>query len=421
MKTFYKLLLTALLVPLIGFSTASAQDMGDGNEPMVEVNEPPSKLSIGLLGGVTIGHMNIGTQYDPTFGFNLRYAANPVLAVQTNFTFGKMTTNPDDDNYFEREFENSYITSSISTQADLLRLLGGSSENVKLYASVGLGLIFSDVTTQVNNKEPSNWENFQGENHSEPAMFASFGPGVRFNLGRRIDLFAQYDYYISNSDLIDGFRTRPELQIDLYRRTPDNWSAVTAGIQIKFGGSDRDADWHSYDPTIDPSVINRLDRRIDALDERVSDNSARLDEHQEYLEMLEERMDEMERRLDNLEQMVRDMDRTEVTIGSDILFAFDSSVIRESAKPTLAKVVRALAKNPSKNINVAGYTCDIGTEEYNQGLSERRAAAVKEYLVKSGISEDRITTEGFGESDPLVPNENEAARQLNRRVELTIE
>lgn len=421
MKTFYKLLLITLLLPLLGYTTASAQDMVDGNDPMVEENEPPSKLSIGLLGGVTIGHMNIGTEYNPTFGFNLRYAANPVLAVQTNFTFGKMTTNPDDDNYFEREFENSYITSSISTQADLLRLLGGNSENVKLYASVGLGLIFNDVTTQVNNKEPSNWENFQGENHDEPAMFASFGPGVRFNLGRRVDLFAQYDYYISNSELIDGFRTRPELQIDLHRRTPDNWSALTAGIQIKFGGSDKDADWHSYDPTLDPNLINRLDRRIDALDERVSDNSARLDEHQEYLEMLEERMDEMERRLDNLEQMVRDMDRTELTIGSDILFAFDSSVIRESAKPTLAKVVRALANNPDESVHIAGHTCDIGTDEYNQGLSERRAASVKEYLVKSGISEDRITTEGFGESDPLVPNENEAARKLNRRVELTIE
>ena len=115
------------------------------------------------------------------------------------------------------------------------------------------------------------------------------------------------------------------------------------------------------------------------------------------------------------------MDRTELTIGSDILFAFDSSVIRESAKPTLAKVARALANNPDETLHVAGHTCDIGTEEYNQGLAERRAASVKEYLVNSGISADRITTEGFGETDPLVPNESEAARQLNRRVELTIE
>ena len=137
--------------------------------------------------------------------------------------------------------------------------------------------------------------------------------------------------------------------------------------------------------------------------------------------MLEERMDEMDRKLENLIVMVEEQDRTDLTIGSDILFAFDSSVIRESAKPTLNKVIRALANNPDESLHIEGHTCDIGTDEYNMGLSERRAEAVKEYLVKAGIDADRITTEAFGESDPLVPNENEAARKLNRRVELTIE
>lgn len=412
MKTQYNLLLVVLLLPLLLVTTANAQD---------DENDVPDKLSIGLLGGVTQGHMNIGTEYDPTFGFNLRYAANPTIAVQTNFTFGTMTTNPDDDNYFEREFENSYITTSMSAQIDILRLLGSTSENVKLYTSVGLGLIFSDVTTELNNREPSNWPEYIGEDHTEPSMFATFGPGVRFNLGRRIDLFAQYDYYISNSELIDGFRTRPELDIDLHRRTPDNWSSITAGIQIKFGSSDKDADWHTYTPGLDPSALDGINNRLNDLDGRVADNTSRLDEHQDYLEMLEERMDEFEERLNNLEQMLQDMDRVDMTIGSDVLFAFDSSVIRESAKPTLAKVARALNNNPDRKITVAGHTCDIGTDEYNQGLSERRANAVKEYLVNSGISADRVMTEAYGESDPLVPNESDAARQLNRRVELTIE
>lgn len=411
MKKHYKLLLV-LLLPLMVATTANAQDE----------NQKPNKLSIGVLGGITQGHMNIGTEYNPTFGFNLRYAANPTFAVQTNFTFGTMTTHPDDDNYFEREFENSYITTSMSGQIDILRLLGSESENVKLYTSVGLGLIFNDVTTDLNNKEPSNWTNFIGEDHTEPAMFASFGPGLRFNLGRRIDLFAEYNYYISNSEIIDGFRTRPELEIDLHRRTPDNWSSVTAGIQIKFGSSDKDADWHEYNPSwAGQDDINRLDGRINDLDGRVADNTSRLDEHQEYLEMLEERMDEFEDRLARLEQLVEEQASTELTIGSDVLFAFDSSVIRESAKATLAKVARALANNPDETLHIEGHTCDIGTEEYNMGLSERRANSVKEYLVNSGISEDRITMEAFGESEPLVPNESEAARELNRRVELTIE
>lgn len=412
MKTQYKFFLVMLLLPLLVATTANAQDE----------NQKPDKLSIGVFGGITQGHMNIGTEYNPTFGFNLRYAANPTFAVQTNFSFGTMTTNPDDDNYFEREFENSYITTSMSGQIDILRLLGSESESVKLYTSVGLGLIFNDVTTELNNKEPSNWPNFIGEDHTEPAMFASFGPGLRFNLGRRIDLFAEYKYYISNSEIIDGFRTRPELEIDLHRRTPDNWSAVTAGIQIKFGSSDKDADWHEYNPDwASEDAINNLNNRVNDLDGRVADNTSRLDEHQEYLEMLEDRMEEFEDRLSRLEQLVEEQASTQLTIGNDVLFAFDSSVIRESAKATLAKVARALSNNPNETLHIEGHTCNIGTEQYNMGLSERRANSVKEYLVNSGISADRITTEAFGESQPLVPNESEAARELNRRVELTIE
>lgn len=415
MNHIYKLIAIALIASITFATPAMSQD-----------NQEPNRLSIGLMGGVTQGHMNIGTEYDPTFGFNLRYAANPTLAMQLNFLLGEFTTSPDDGfdgdgNYFERSFENNYFITSLTSQISLLRLLGSTSENVDLYASVGLGLIFNDVTTSLENRTPDNWPDFVGEDHQEPAFFASFGSGLRFNLGRRVDLFAQYDYNIANDDLIDGHRTRPELNIDLHRRTQDSWSSITAGIQIKFGSSDRDADWHTYIPGVDPSALNRLEQQIADLDSRVRDNSSRIDNNEDHIRALEERMDEMERRLNNLEQMIADMDRVDVTIDSDILFAFDSSTLRENAKPTLAKVVRALANNPDKTLHVVGHTDSIGTEQYNQGLSERRAASVKRYIVQSGIDETRVTTEGRGELEPLVPNETEESRQLNRRVELTIE
>lgn len=414
MKTFYKLFIIVLIASLTVISTVNAQD-----------NQEPNRLSVGLMGGVTLGHMNIGTEYDPTFGFNLRYAANPALAVQTNFLFGKFTSSDEDGfqnqgNYYDRHFENSYFTSSVTTHVNLLRLLGSTSETVNVYANVGLGLIFSDVETETRNRIGA-WEQFTGEDHSEMAFFATFGTGLRFNLAHRIDLFAQYDYNISNSDLIDGHRTRPELDIDLHRRTPDAWSAITAGIQIKFGSSDRDADWHTYTPGVDPTEINRLDQRIDQLGDRVSDNTARLDEHEQNIRALEQRMNEFEDRLNNLEQLVADLDRVDLTIDSDVLFAFDSAVIRENAKPTLARIVRALANNPDKNISITGHTCDIGTESYNQGLSERRAEAVRQYIVNSGITDDRIETAGRGETQPLVPNISEEARMLNRRVEIVID
>ena len=418
MKTFYKLIVIAFAISLLAATTVNAQEY-----------EEPNRLSIGLLGGVTIGHMNIGTEYDPTFGFNLRYAANPTIAVQTNFMLGKFTTSDEDGfdgngNYFDRSFENSYFTTSLTSQINMLRLLGSTSETINVYANVGLGLIFNDVETEMGNSNFPQAEHFVGEDHSNVAVINTFGAGVRLNLAHRIDLFAQYDYNISNSDLIDGHRTRPETyptDIDLNRRVTDSWSSMTAGLQIKLGSSSRDADWHPFRPYADRGAINRLEDQISRLDERVHDNTARIDQNEEHIRALEERMDEMERRLNNLEQMLADMDRVELTIDSDVLFAFDSSVIRETAKPTLAKVVRALAQNPDKNLSVAGHTCDIGSESYNQGLSERRAESVKRYLVQSGIDADRISTVGYGELQPLVPNVSEEARQLNRRVEMVFE
>ena len=415
MKTMNKLLLVVLLSTIMFASPVMSQD-----------NEEPNRFSIGLMGGVTQGHMNIGTELDPTFGFNLRYAANPTVAVQANFLFGEMTTSDsdgfdDNGNYFERSFTNSYITSSVTSQLNLLRLLGSTSETVNLYASAGMGLIFNDVTTELGNKTPDNWTEFVGEDHSEPAFFGTFGTGLRFNLAKRLDLFAQYDFNISNSDLIDGHRTRPELEIDKYRRTPDYWSSITAGLQIKFGSSDKDADWHTYQPYTDPSAIARLESQIAELDQRVRENSSRNDDQDDMIRALEDRMDEMNEKIDNLGVLIADMDRVDITVDNDVLFAFDSSTIRETAKPTLAKVVRALAKNPDKTLTVTGHTDSVGTEEYNQGLSERRAASVKRYLVQSGIEEDRIMTYGRGETQPLVPNDSEEARAMNRRVELTIE
>lgn len=415
MKNIYKLLIVALIASIVVTSPVSAQD-----------TQEPNRISIGLLGGVTKGHMNIGTELDPTFGFNLRYAANPTVAFQTNFGFGTFNSTEDDGfdgngNYYDRQFENSYFTTSLTGQFNLLRLLGGQNERINLYALAGLGMIFNDVETSMGNSQLNGSDDYIGEDHSENAFFATFGTGMRFNLGRRVDLFVQYDYNIANNDIIDGFRTRPEGPIDLHRRNQDHWSSLTGGLQIKLGGSDRDADWHTYRPWASAADIEGLSQRIDDLDSRVQDHEGRISNNEDMIQALSDRMDQMEDRLANLEQLVEDLDRVEVTMDSDVLFAFDSSTIRENAKPTLANVVRALARNPEKNISVTGHTCDIGATDYNQGLSERRANSVRQYLIDAGIDGNRITTQGYGETQPLVPNESNEARQLNRRVELVIE
>jgi outer membrane protein OmpA-like peptidoglycan-associated protein len=102
----------------------------------------------------------------------------------------------------------------------------------------------------------------------------------------------------------------------------------------------------------------------------------------------------------------------------EVRFDFDQSVIRPDARTALDKAVRTLNDNPDVRLNIGGHTSDEGTAEHNQELSERRATAVRDYLVSHGIPAARLTTEGFGENMPKYDNSKEETRKLNRRAEL---
>ncbi|GEO06405.1 cell envelope biogenesis protein OmpA [Adhaeribacter aerolatus] len=107
-----------------------------------------------------------------------------------------------------------------------------------------------------------------------------------------------------------------------------------------------------------------------------------------------------------------------------IQFEFDKAVLRKVSFRTLDQVVRFLKANPEFTVNVSGHADATGTDEYNQGLSERRAAAVARYLTARGrLGKERVTTVGYGESRPRADNETAEGRALNRRaqVELVVE
>ncbi len=99
-------------------------------------------------------------------------------------------------------------------------------------------------------------------------------------------------------------------------------------------------------------------------------------------------------------------------------FEFDKAVIRPQDHAILDQNIVALKEWGDVDVEVAGHTCSIGTEEYNLGLSQRRAQAVRDYLVSKGVSADRLTVRGYGESRPAVSNATPEGRAQNRRVEL---
>lgn len=109
-----------------------------------------------------------------------------------------------------------------------------------------------------------------------------------------------------------------------------------------------------------------------------------------------------------------------VEFNEKILFAFSKSDLGDAAKTNLNNLVSVLNKYPNTNIEVQGHTDARGTDEYNMGLSERRAAIVADYLKAQGIDGTRITTKGYGESAPGYTNDTDEGMAQNRRVEFLI-
>ena len=101
-------------------------------------------------------------------------------------------------------------------------------------------------------------------------------------------------------------------------------------------------------------------------------------------------------------------------------FGFDSAKITPAFEPLFKNAVATLKGNPGMTVQLEGHTDSTGPEAYNMGLSERRAQAVKNHLVEQGIDASRLTTKGFGEANPIAPNDTAAGRAQNRRVGFTI-
>ncbi len=109
-----------------------------------------------------------------------------------------------------------------------------------------------------------------------------------------------------------------------------------------------------------------------------------------------------------------------VTFDSGILFDFDQAALKPAARENLANLAASLNEYDGTEVLLVGHTDSVGSDEYNQGLSERRAQAARSYLISLGVSPLRIRAVGRGESEPIASNDTEAGRAENRRVEVAI-
>jgi outer membrane protein OmpA-like peptidoglycan-associated protein len=122
----------------------------------------------------------------------------------------------------------------------------------------------------------------------------------------------------------------------------------------------------------------------------------------------------------NLILETRDSARGLIVSMSDVLFDTGKFTLKPGAREKLAKVAGILIAYPGLNIEVGGYTDNVGGDAMNQKLSENRAGAVRDYLVQQGVTTNSVTSKGYGNTLPVASNDNSAGRQANRRVELVV-
>ena len=109
-----------------------------------------------------------------------------------------------------------------------------------------------------------------------------------------------------------------------------------------------------------------------------------------------------------------------MTFASGLMFPINSATLSDGYKDDLSAAAAVFAKYPDTNILVEGHTDDTGTEQINMDLSQRRAKTVSDFLVANGVSRSRLQTKAYGEAMPKYPNDSEANRSKNRRVELAV-
>ena len=135
--------------------------------------------------------------------------------------------------------------------------------------------------------------------------------------------------------------------------------------------------------------------------------------------IMDDQAEDLQDRLPNA-KVERVGEGIQVTFDSGILFDVNSDNLRAEARENLSSLVASLEDYEGTDVLVVGHTDATGADDYNQALSERRAAAAREHLVAAGLERERVDAMGLGETNPVDTNDTAAGRQANRRVEIAI-
>lgn len=128
---------------------------------------------------------------------------------------------------------------------------------------------------------------------------------------------------------------------------------------------------------------------------------------------------ELEKKIPGAE-VIREGEGIIVKFDSGILFDFGKASLSANAKTNIDNLAASLNNYPNTDIMIIGHTDDVGSDSFNMNLSDQRAGSVRVYAINQGVDADRLKTVGKGESEPIVVNDTDANKALNRRVEIVI-
>lgn len=197
----------------------------------------------------------------------------------------------------------------------------------------------------------------------------------------------------------------------------------------KRGASKLDVDHYAYMASRHVAIANEAARE-QAAEAKIKQASAERDrmkaqesqqqarESQQQAHMTREQNAQLQKQLAALK--AKKTKRGLVLTLGNVLFALNKADLKPGGARTVSRLAEFMKQYPKRNVMIEGYTDSTGTAAYNQQLSQRRAAAVRDALVADGINPQRIVTKGFGEKYPVATNKTAAGRQQNRRVEIVI-
>jgi OOP family OmpA-OmpF porin len=237
-------------------------------------------------------------------------------------------------------------------------------EGIQPYLVAGLGIHHNEILEEVGGDESGVYAN-AGVGFLKPLQYANLG------LALRGDLRLVHDSGVSETDVAVGLG----LQMALSRPQPA--SPASPLVPVASGDSDGDGV---------PDNLDKCPGTLPGL--KVDETGCAI---------------------------------PQVFVLKGVSFDFDSTRLGVNAQTILEDVVKTMQGQPTMKVEIAGHTDNYGSEEYNRDLSQRRADAVKDYLISKGISSDSLRATGYGEAQPVASNDNDFDREQNRRVEFRIE